>query len=45
MVDKIDAIISGSLKPKPKYYFSSLFLKIVVIIVLLVVALEMFELV
>lgn len=45
MEDKVDEIISGNLKPKPKYYFNSLFLKIVVLIVLLVVALEMFELV
>jgi len=44
MEDKIDAIINGTMKPKRRYYISPLFLKIVIII-LLVLALEIFELV
>jgi len=45
MEDKIDAIINGRMKPKPQYYISPLFLKIAIIIILVIVALGIFELV
>jgi hypothetical protein len=45
MKDKIDEIINRRLKPKPQYYISPLSLKIAILIILLVVALGIFELV
>jgi hypothetical protein len=45
MEDKIDAIIKGGMKPKPQYYISPLFFKIAIIIILVIVALGLFDLV
>jgi hypothetical protein len=45
MENKIDAIINGRLKSKPNYYLNPLFIKIAIIIILLVIALRIFELV
>ena len=45
MEDKADAIIKRRLKPKLSYYISPLLLKIAIVILLLLVVLETFELV
>ncbi len=45
MKEKADAIVKGRLKPKLSYYISPTWIKIVIVILLLLVMLETFELV
>ncbi len=45
MKDKADAIVKGHLKPRLSYYISPLWIKIAIVIFLLFILLETFELV